>query len=301
MIIVIGEILVDCFPDYERIGGAPFNFAYHLKQLGWPVRFISRIGQDAYGEKIHRFLTDKGFPDEDIQIDPRHATGKVAVSLDAHGIPRFTILEQAAYDYIDLPPAKKISESAIDMVYFGTLAQRTPQGFSQVNNFLENTEAATIRFCDINLRAPHINAAAVEASLVHADILKLNTDELAMIGTLCNGPEAAGDIIAWLQTVCAIPTIAITRGDQGSTLCRHNRTCTAPPARVANIVDTVGAGDAYAAVLAAGLLKNLPEALTLKLATRFAADICSLAGAIPADHQLYMNLSRQLEKRSHGQ
>ncbi len=46
MILVIGEILFDQFPDYRKLGGAPFNFAYHLQQLGYPVRFISRIGAD---------------------------------------------------------------------------------------------------------------------------------------------------------------------------------------------------------------------------------------------------------------
>jgi fructokinase len=52
MIVVIGEILIDRFPDYERIGGAPFNFAFHLRQMGWPVRFLTRIGDDAAGLRI---------------------------------------------------------------------------------------------------------------------------------------------------------------------------------------------------------------------------------------------------------
>ena len=52
MILVIGEILFDVFPNYKRLGGAPFNFAYHLKNLNFPVRFISRIGTDAAGKAI---------------------------------------------------------------------------------------------------------------------------------------------------------------------------------------------------------------------------------------------------------
>ena len=51
MIIVIGEILIDIFQDYQRIGGAPFNFAFHLKQLGFPVRFFTRVGNDHYGRR----------------------------------------------------------------------------------------------------------------------------------------------------------------------------------------------------------------------------------------------------------
>jgi len=294
MIIVIGEILVDCFPTYDRIGGAPFNFAYHLRQLGWPVRFISRIGNDANGEKIRGFLEERGFPDTDIQIDNRHATGKVAVSLDTGGIPRFAICKDAAYDYIELPPITEFSESAIDMIYFGTLAQRTSRGFAQVRNFLEHTKAPTIRFCDINLRPPHINAAAIAASLTHADILKLNADELVRVSALCHGPDRYDEAIAWLRSNFTIPTIAITRGHQGSALYTDTGAIVSPPVQVAKIVDTVGAGDAYAAILAGGRLKHLPDAVTLELATRFAADICTLAGAIPDDDQRYKDLNDQM-------
>jgi fructokinase len=52
VIVVIGEILIDIFEDYQRIGGAPFNFAFHLKQLMFPVRFFSRVGNDPHGRRI---------------------------------------------------------------------------------------------------------------------------------------------------------------------------------------------------------------------------------------------------------
>ena len=52
MIFVIGELLYDVFPNYRRLGGAPFNFAYHLKNFGFDVRFISRIGKDDAGKEI---------------------------------------------------------------------------------------------------------------------------------------------------------------------------------------------------------------------------------------------------------
>ena len=44
MILVIGEILFDLFGNNKKLGGAPFNFAFHLKKLGFPVRFVSRVG-----------------------------------------------------------------------------------------------------------------------------------------------------------------------------------------------------------------------------------------------------------------
>lgn len=300
MIIVIGEILVDRFPDYERIGGAPFNFAYHLWQLGWPVRFFSRIGDDAPGERIRRYLERSGFPQSDIQVDRRHPTGKVDVALNGQGVPHFTICDDVAYDYIALPGAAAFAASTIDLIYFGTLARRTPRGFSQVEAFLDQARAPVIKFCDINLRPPHINPAAVAASLKHADLLKLNTEELALVSTLCNGPGAVEDAIEWLLGDHGIDAVAVTRGAQGSSLYSKRMTSHSPPAQVARMVDTVGAGDAYAAVLAAGRLNHLPDDVTLTLATRFAADICAIPGATPDDAGLYKTLKNEMERIVHA-
>jgi fructokinase len=301
MITVIGEILVDRFADYERIGGAPFNFAYHLKRLGLPVQFISRVGNDSYGKKIQLFLEKQGFPCNDIQVDNRHPTGMVDISLDAQGIPQFTICLDTAYDYIELDSTKNRSRPAIDLVYFGSLAQRTSRGFAQIRGFLQRISPSAIRFCDINLRPPHVNAAAIAASLKQTDILKLNTDEVARVSAICSGPNTFDDAVAWLRTHFAIETVAVTRGDQGSVIYTTGRTTVSPPVHANAIVDTVGAGDAYAAVLAAGRLKNLPLSVTLELATRFAADVCQLAGAIPEDDALYMNLDAQINRTPHGQ
>lgn len=67
MIVVIGEILIDIFRDYQRIGGAPFNFAFHLKKLGFPVRFLTRVGDDRFGRRIVDRLQASGFDTADIQ------------------------------------------------------------------------------------------------------------------------------------------------------------------------------------------------------------------------------------------
>lgn len=131
MILVTGELLVDIFPDYRRIGGAPFNFAYHLKNFGMPVRFVSRLGRDAYGDEILSMLSRNRFDAADIQMDETHATGQVHVSFDRAGNPEFDIMADAAFDYIDFTPYLSLSEPP-DMVYFGTRSsapKRGAQGF----------------------------------------------------------------------------------------------------------------------------------------------------------------------------
>ncbi|MDH3574465.1 MAG: PfkB family carbohydrate kinase, partial [Desulfobacteraceae bacterium] len=104
MICVVGEILFDVFPSYKRLGGAPFNFAFHLKNLGFPVRFISRIGNDPDGKKILSLLERYRFDLNDIQLDDIHPTGTVKVKLDEYGVPQFRITSDVAYDYIEFIP-----------------------------------------------------------------------------------------------------------------------------------------------------------------------------------------------------
>ena len=89
MIVVIGEVLIDMFQDYERIGGAPFNFAFHLKKLGFPVRFFTRVGNDRHGRRIIDMLKKNGFNLADVQMDSRHSTGTVRVDLDRAGHSAF--------------------------------------------------------------------------------------------------------------------------------------------------------------------------------------------------------------------
>jgi fructokinase len=294
MILVIGEILIDRFPDYERIGGAPFNFAFHLMQMGWPVRFLTRIGKDPPGGRILEMLRRRGFGCEDIQIDPLHATGLVDITLDAQGVPQFDIRADAAFDHLELTPLDRITRPAPGLVYFGSLAQRTDNGYRQIQHFLRHRDPATRCFCDINLRPPHIHREAIQSSLQQADILKLNTDELSHISASCHGPESVDEAIDWLMRSYGLILMALTMGSQGSRIITAAQSVAAAPADAIDIVDTVGAGDAYAAVLAAGYLKGLALQRTVELATEFAARICGLPGAIPTDPSPYESLRRLL-------
>jgi len=296
MIFSIGEILIDRFPDYERIGGAPFNFAFHLKQMGLPVRFMTRIGRDAYGRQILDMLRAHGFSREDIQIDSHHATGKVDVSLDSQGIPQFEICTDTAYDHLDLSRVGDADLSSAQMVYFGSLSQRSPHGFRQVQLLLKRIDPSICAFCDINLRPPHINPEAIESSLKKADVLKLNEDELALISRMLKPPRnRKEESAAWLMRSFGISRIALTKGAHGSKIITPGESIDSPPLQDIPVVDTVGAGDAYASVLAAGLLKKFPLPGILELATEFAAYVCGLPGAIPsADDPFYDFLRRRM-------
>jgi fructokinase len=284
MIIVFGEILLDIFPDYTRIGGAPFNFAFHLYRLGVPVRFISRVGRDENGEKIGAFLRAQGFPATDLQIDDHRPTGTVQVTLDAGGSPQFDIRADVAYDAIDLAPlAGTLAAQPPKLFYFGTLAQRTLPAHQRLLSVLDTLSARTACFYDINLRQGAKDPDIVAASLRRSRILKLSEEELQWLQHHLGAPGEMEACLAWLHDRYDLELIALTFGAEGSLLSTTAGITRGGPAPVEAMVDAVGAGDAYAALLAYGYLKKWPLERILERATAFAAEICQLSGAVPTD------------------
>lgn len=300
MIIVLGEILIDVFDKYTRIGGAPFNFAFHLKKLGWPVRFLTRVGDDAYGQTICDLLQTHDFSLDDVQLDPNHPTGTVQIHLDDQGIPEFDIHTEVAYDYFDATAFKPIQWPDVKMIYIGSLAQRTNNNFISIQTLIQKRRSKTSLFFDINLRPPHVNTAAIEASLEQTDILKLNDDELSIIHNLYNGPISEDQQISWIMERFEIKTAILTKGSHGSIMTTKNKTVQEPVHKNNQIVDTVGAGDAYGAVSAAGYLKNLPPETIVEKASEFAAYVCTLPGAIPEDTSIYEPMRPLMGGSNHG-
>jgi fructokinase len=295
MILVLGEVLIDRFPNYQRIGGAPLNFACHLHHLGETVRLMSRIGDDADGRRICAHLQARGLATDDVQIDRRYPTGRVDVTLDSEGGPVFTILEPVAYDFIDLRQA--VDEDplmATELIYYGTLAQRSAHGAKQIGALLDRCPTPVLCFCDINLREPHYDVETVIRSLQRADILKLNEDEIEIIARMLALGSNSADIPERIMTTYQIEFLAVTRGAQGAIVFGGGQRFDSPSPPDIAVRDTVGAGDAFAAVMAWGILHKLPMPRVLAAATHFAARICALPGAIPDDPAVYDEILTQL-------
>lgn len=295
MILVIGEVLIDMFDNYQRIGGAPFNFAFHLKQMGFPVRLITRVGDDVYGRQILDRIEASGFDTKDVQIDTFRPTGMVHVSVDDQGVPKFDIRTDVAYDYLQLDALAGAAGTSEQMIYLGTLAQRTQHSHEQFRRFMDKRAPQAKVFFDINLRPPHINPDAIDASLGMADIVKLNEDELEAIQKQFNGPEDRDDLARWLKRRFSIEWVVVTRGEEGSRIFAGERIADIPTPQTDKMVDTVGAGDAYAAVIAAGYLEGVPANPLGTLAAAFASRICSVSGAIPESVEMYPGLRKLIE------
>ncbi len=283
-VVLFGEVLADIFHDRTVLGGAPFNVARHLKAFGQTPILISRLGNDALRDNVLHVMLQNKMETMGLQRDKSHPTGRVQVHIE-NGGHRFEILPLQAYDFIHSGAGRLTALSTNPaLVYFGTLAQRHEVSRRALKTLLRNTEAA--KFLDINLRAPWYNEKTLLYSLQHADIVKLNDEELAILKNMfkLQGSDPQSRALA-LSERFDLEQILVTCGNAGAWMLDRSGKITEALAKntMTGIVDTVGAGDGFAAVFILGVLKKWAISRTLERANTFAGAICGIRGAVP-DH-----------------
>lgn len=281
----IGEILFDVYPEGKKLGGAPFNFIYHIIKLTGKSNFVSRVGNDLDGNEILEILKNKNVSTEFIQIDQKHRTGIAKTTLNEKKIPTFIIEKDRAYDFIELTDSlEKLISEHTDCLYFGTLAQRNKQSRETIRHLSEKDVKC---ICDLNIRQDFYSPEIIETSLKAANVLKLNEDELELVNKLVLKTEYDSSKTARkLLEIFNIELLCVTKGSSGAVLYSGNKENFY---KINNnkVVDTVGAGDAYASLLCIGYLKNWNIEKCNKLASEFANEIVKVEGALPDDDKVY--------------
>ncbi|MBU2477975.1 MAG: carbohydrate kinase [Gammaproteobacteria bacterium] len=286
--LIYGEVLFDCFPGGQEVmGGAPFNVAWHLAGLGAMPLLVSRIGQDPRGEAVLAGMRDWGMDVSGIQIDAQAPTGQVQIALTGTD-HSFNILPDQAYDRIATESAlAAVADSTPALLYCGSLITRNPIAHETLIALQRATAAPT--FVDINLRAPWWELARVETLMRSATWLKINDDELHILRGPASSVAETEALAAQLRAQFDIAWVILTRGADGAIYIGEETHRGKPPA-VTELIDTIGAGDAFSAVTILGLLQGWPKSLTLTRALAFAARICAQRGATESNHALYTEL-----------
>ena len=277
----LGEVLWDLLPGGKQLGGAPANFAYHAQQLGAAGVVVSAVGRDPLGDEILARLRELGLDTRYVAVDPHHPTGTVSVNLDAAGVPSYVIHENVAWDFLQFNSTLAQLAARADVVCFGTLAQRSPRSNGCIRDVLTQPPPR-LTILDVNLRQHYYDRAIIHESLDFADVLKINDDEVAVVAQLYQLKRPADLVPAVFDTYDIVDLIAMTRGANGSVLYpRDGEPIEHPGTPVTKLADTVGAGDAFTAALAMGLLRREPLDRINDAANRLAAYVCSQPGATP--------------------
>ncbi|HOI35862.1 MAG: carbohydrate kinase [Sedimentisphaerales bacterium] len=279
VVVGIGELLWDVFPQRKTLGGAPANVIFNCNQLGTECCLVSELGDDDLGTEMKGMLAELRFRPDFLNICEGHPTGTVSVRLDAGGNPRYKIRENVAWDYIRWSPRLKDLATIADAVCFGSLAQRSPVSRATIGRFLECTRPDCLRVFDINLREPYPDSAVVLASLKRANVVKVNIDELDYLSSLL---QLTGDVRNRLTDMLCrfhLSCVALTRGAQGSTLVTNAEAVDCPGLEV-DVEDTVGAGDAFTGAMIVGMLRRRPLREINATAGRIAACVCAQTGAM---------------------
>jgi fructokinase len=278
-ILCVGEVLWDALPAGLFLGGAPFNVACHLRAAGWRVTMVSRVGEDRLGEEVLRRAPWYGVGADLIQVDPELPTGLVRATLDEAGNAEYEILEPAAWDAIALDAELVVRAEAARAIVYGTVAQRNATTRATIERLWESD---ALMVFDANLRPPYDRRDVVEQSLNHANVVKVTERELERLAEWFRLPTGLRPSAAALAETFNCETVCVTRGRSGAALWR-NGDWTEEPGYEVEVRDTVGAGDAFLALLLAGLLDGADDRVTLRHANLIGAYVATQLGAVPLD------------------
>ena len=299
IVVGLGELLWDCFADSRRPGGAPTNVAFHAAQLGHHGVVCSRVGVDDLGNELLEYLKAHNLEIRYIQYDEDRPTGYVTVDTTVADRPEYVIHENVAWDHIAFDDRLERLMAKASAVSFGTLAQRSPQSRTTIHRALSAAEHALIVY-DVNLRQTWYERDWIERSLRAAHYVKLNSDEVdvlaAVLGTESHDPDR---FACALQDRFGVETVCVTRAEKGCLLMGPRDVVDVPGVKV-EVVDAVGAGDAFTAALISAHLRGWPLRTAASFANEVGALVANRSGAMPIIKEELAALVRKADQYRDG-
>lgn len=281
-VVGLGEILWDVLPEGKKLGGAPANFAYHAGQfLGMDNTIaVSALGDDKLAEETIEVLKEHN--QQALLPTVPYPTGTVQVQLDDQGIPTYDIKENVAWDNIPFNDDIEAIARNCRAVCFGSLAQRNVVSRESIQRFLDATPSDCLKIFDINLRQQFYSKEIIRESLKRCNVLKINDEELVLIGRMFDYPGLDIENKCWLILgKYNLDMLVLTCGTNGSYVFTPGNMSFQETPKV-EVADTVGAGDSFTGSFVASILQGKSVAEAHHIAVRVSAYVCTQNGAMPA-------------------
>jgi len=280
-IITLGEALIDLpatqsgvsladAPGFAKVpAGAPANVAVVAAKLGLETAFLSKVGDDPFGESIIRTFAGLGVDTTRVIKDKAARTGLAFVSVMPDGSRDFLFYFDPARDFALRPDELDLGWLASTRIFhYGSISLIAEPGRSATREAARLARVGgAICSYDPNLRPwlwPSEDAmrGGVMVGFTVADMVKISFEELAFLAPDI-APDASDEGAAVGEIMDRFPNIrliTVTEGASGSRGYTSNGSLAESPGFKVMFVDATGAGDAYTAGLLAYLLQQGPDA-----------------------------------------
>ncbi|SFR51335.1 carbohydrate kinase family protein [Halorubrum sodomense] len=294
-VLVAGETLIDFIPDRpgpladvesfsKRAGGAPANVAVGLARLDRTPWFCTALADDPFGSHLARVLDREGVPDDFVTEVPDSRTALAFVSHGPDADREFTFYRSNTADrHLDTSVVGDDTLESVDIVVVGGVTLTVEPARSATFDLVERARDRGCRVVlDPNVR-PELwetePTPTIERMLSETDVLKATREDLEGAGL----PTTPPDILA-----AGPDAILLTEGSSGARLITDSDARWGagewhhPGYDVDDVVDTTGAGDAFAAGAVAGLVAGDEPNAILAFANAVAAASTTRRGAMAA-------------------
>lgn len=254
-----GSRLVEAVEFRLYAGGAESNVAAHVAGIGRTAAWYSRLGADALGDRLLRQLAALGIDVSRVERDPEHPTG-LYVKDPGHGVSYYR--KGSAASHLGPEHASSIDLDGVRILHLsGITAAISATASAFLDALIDRArEAGVLVSFDVNHRAAlwplEVAAPRLRELAARADLVFVGRDEAETLW----GTAAAADARAALPEPAEL---VVKDGDVGATLFDADGEHFVPALKV-DVVEAVGAGDAFAGgFLAARLAGRGPvECLT---------------------------------------
>jgi fructokinase len=260
---VIGEALVDLVPDgsaaryRESAGGSPFNVAVGLARLGNRTSLMARFADDCFGRLLRGAAGREGI---DLSAAPRAAERATVAtaSLDDVGEVTYTFEMDGTADWQWTAAELCAVSPATQVLHFGSIAAWTPPGAERIAGLareLGATGTVLISY-DPNIRPAVIGPRERAVELVERNIRISHVVKASREDVHWLYPDLQIDQVAARWRGLGPALVLVTEGADGASGYRSAGPPIRRPGRPVDVIDTIGAGDAFTAGLLTGLARR---------------------------------------------